>query len=143
MQPLINLDLRLCGRNLLFEHLEQMILLLLVMNPTITGSQREHLTAISIPAIVPANMAMPNVQSTSPNLATCAVRLFYRKIICALAGIGAGAAGFLTQRHIDQFFFYTKTPLEILFFLLIVGGLMAEAGSWLKSRSDSLKGSTK
>ena len=79
MQPLINIDLHLCGRNLLFEHLEQMILLLLGMNPTITGSQREHLTAISIPAIVPANMAMPNVQSTFPNLATCAVRLFYRK----------------------------------------------------------------
>lgn len=64
----------------------------------------------------------------------------YRKFICGLAGIGTGAAGFLTQRYIDQFFFYVKTPLEILFFLLIVGGLMAEAGGWLKAKSERIKG---
>lgn len=64
----------------------------------------------------------------------------YRKAICALAGIGTGAAGFLTQQYIDQLFFYTKTPLEILFFFLIFGGLMAEAGGWLKGKSGSIKG---
>jgi hypothetical protein len=67
----------------------------------------------------------------------------YRKFICALAGIGTGAAGFLTQRYIDQFFFYAKTPIEILLFLLIIGCLMAEAGGWLKAKSESLKGLTK
>ena len=64
----------------------------------------------------------------------------YRKVICALAGIGTGAAGFLTQRYIDQFFFHTQTPLEILFFFIIVGCLMAEAGGWLKGKSDRIKG---
>lgn len=64
----------------------------------------------------------------------------YRKVICASAGICTGAAGFFTQRYIDQFFFHTKTPLEILFFFIVVGGLMAAAGGWLKAKSDSIKG---
>jgi len=71
---------------------------------------------------------------------SCSPSNLYRKVICALAGIGTGVTGFLTQRYIDQLFFHTQTPLEILFFFIIVGCLMAEAGGWLKAKSDSIKG---
>jgi len=71
---------------------------------------------------------------------SCSPSNLYRKFICALAGIGTGVTAFLTQRYIDQFLFYTKTSLEILFFFIVVGCLMAEAGGWLKAKSDSLKG---
>jgi hypothetical protein len=64
----------------------------------------------------------------------------HRRVICGLAGLGTGAAGYLTQLQIDQLIFHAQTPLVLLFFFLIAGGLMAEAGGWLKGKSGSIKG---